>query len=289
MRLAAAIAAFAMAIAAPALAAALELKPGKQVALTAKFDGLSAKVSGDGNLKDLARALSANPRARIRIEVYMDPTDANALALSLKRAKALRVRLIALGAPKGSIYVKGLGGTKSLVPSVVEAMKARNRRALARVLAPAPPPQKRKAVTKAAAKPTPRPVAKRAAPEPAKRAPAAAAPTSTPVVAAAPPPPSAPAPAISPRGAALTLNLVYATRAVREDPARSALEQAGADLVKVAHVREPHEFDVLYVTPRTRALAQATLRRSGVGRGARLVEVDAILPPADAMLVLSGR
>ena len=285
--------------------AGVSLQEGSTVKLSTQFDGLTARIAADGNLREVAAALDANPGSRVRVEVFVDPTDPNPMGLSQARANAIKARLIALGAPRRAIQTKAYGGAKSLVPSVVEAMKAKNRRAHARVLAPSKPVAKKppRRSPPRASKTEPEPQRRHEPPPPPPQAServVAARPAATPEAAStpavavrAPPAASAPVSPADPRAATpeaprVTLHLVYGRGAGAGEPAQAALQRAGAELLNVARVRESHAYTVLYVTPRARARAHALVAESGIASGARLVEVDAILPEADAMLVLSS-
>lgn len=89
-------------------------------------------------LSDLAAVLVAYPEARLRIESHVDPTDPGPVPLSQKRAEAVVAKLRSQGVAAGQIEPKGMGGSKSLFPSFVEAMKAKNRRIEISVLTPPP-------------------------------------------------------------------------------------------------------------------------------------------------------
>lgn len=121
------------------IAVRASLKPGEQIPLASiEFDGLSAnlKEASAASLADLAAVLKAHPETRLKIESHVDPTDAAPVPLSQKRAEAVAAKLIALGAPASTVEPRGMGGSKSLFPSFVEAMKAKNRRVEIAVVTP---------------------------------------------------------------------------------------------------------------------------------------------------------
>lgn len=105
------------------------------VAFTAPTGALLAPAASQP-LADLAAVLESHPEARVRIEAHMDPTDKNPVPVSQQRADAVVAKLVSLGASPSQLEAKGLGGTKSLFPSFVEAMKMKNRRVELAVIAP---------------------------------------------------------------------------------------------------------------------------------------------------------
>lgn len=107
-------------------------------------------------LSDLAAVLQSHPEAKLRIEGHVDPTDPGPVPLSQKRADAIAAKLQTLGVPAGQIEPKGMGGSKSLFPSFVEAMKAKNRRIEIAVVAP--PSDDAVSVAVSAPTPVPTPV-----------------------------------------------------------------------------------------------------------------------------------
>ena len=124
---------------APQAALKEKMKPQAQFVL----DGIvyngprGAKLAPPSNrpLADLAAVLLSHPEARIRVEAHVDPTDPAPVPVSQKRAEAIVSKLQELGVPSGQVEPKGMGGSKSLFPSFVEAMKAKNRRVELLVLA----------------------------------------------------------------------------------------------------------------------------------------------------------
>lgn len=115
-----------------------KMKPGATFLLTGvTFPGTTTRLVPSANaiLADLGAVLAAHPEARVRIEAHVDPTDRAPVPLSQKRAEIVVARIVASGAAATQVEPKGLGGSKSLFPSFVEAMKAKNRRIEVAVLA----------------------------------------------------------------------------------------------------------------------------------------------------------
>ncbi|HVO30570.1 MAG TPA: CsgG/HfaB family protein, partial [bacterium] len=94
------------------------------------FVGLTANLAETSNtpIADFAAVLAAHPEAHVRLEAHVDPTDPAPVPLSQKRAEVVVAKLVADGASATQADPKGMGGTKALFPSFVEAMKAKNRR-----------------------------------------------------------------------------------------------------------------------------------------------------------------
>lgn len=224
------------------------------------FKGMTATLSDSARLPlvELATVLKQHPETKLRIEAFLDPTDADAEALSQQRAEAVVARLVQLGAPAATLEAKGMGGAEFLMPSIVPAMKAKNRRVQVRVLSA---PQAGSVATAA----TPRPVV--------------ATPVPTPVVAATPAPAS---------GA--TRVVIVTTRNTAAGAGAlisSALKRAGADVVRVAQVGESRPVTVVYHLPQFKAEAER-LRAASALEGASLVSVQRIDPPTSLMVVLGG-
>lgn len=254
------------ALAASATAWAERLRTEKDaIALSGvEFKGLSIQLTpaSDAVLKPLARALRAHPETRLRIEAHVDSTDPVPVPLSQRRADAVAARLKALGAPASTLVEsKGMGGAHPLFPSLVESMKAKNRRVA--ILVRVPP-----------AAPRPAPVA--AAPR------SVATPAPTPPRSVATPPP-APAMLRAPRV------VVVASGGLerRLGGARAAIAGTGARVVQTAQVQESRAFTCVYHTKEQGRQAQM-LARVLQSPGIRLVPVGAILPDADVMVVLGG-
>ncbi len=94
------------------------------------FQGQSTSVPATAKkaLADLAAVLDAHPEVKLRVEAHLDPTDPNPVPTSQKQADAIVAELKSLGVSKDAVEAKGMGGSKSIFPSFVEAMKAKNRR-----------------------------------------------------------------------------------------------------------------------------------------------------------------
>jgi hypothetical protein len=115
------------------------MKPGATFVLDGvAFTGLTTNLaeSATAPLADLAAILAAHPEAKLRVEAHVDPTDAGPVPLSQKRSEQVVAKLIANGAGATQLEPKGMGGSKTLFPSFVEAMKAKNRRVEVTVTAP---------------------------------------------------------------------------------------------------------------------------------------------------------
>jgi len=98
--------------------------------------GVALTPVASAPLSDLAAILLNHPEAKLRLEGHVDPTDAGPVPLSQKRAEAVVAKLQSLGVAAGQVEPKGMGGSKSLFPSFVEAMKAKNRRIEIAVVSP---------------------------------------------------------------------------------------------------------------------------------------------------------
>ena len=108
-----------------------KMKPQAQFVLDGvAFAGVTTTLAESANtpLADLAAVLAAHPEVHLRVEAHVDPTDAGPVPLSQKRAEQVVAKLIANGAGATQLEPKGMGGSKTLFPSFVEAMKAKNRR-----------------------------------------------------------------------------------------------------------------------------------------------------------------
>lgn len=285
---------------APALAAPPKKATGMEAKLTAnarfvlagvQFQGMTAKLSDSSRLPliQLVAVLKKHPETRLEIQAFVDATDPNALGLSQNRAKAVVARMVQLGAPKATLKAVGMGGKEALVPSIVPALKAKNRRVQVRVLTP---PGARKAVAAATPSPTRRPETR---PTPTPRATPVAittpAATPTPVAIATPAPTPVPTPALRPaadRTAARVILVTTRGTAAGTGPRVSAtLRRAGADVVRVAEVREQRPATTIYHLPEFGA--EATRLRAATGLAdATLVSVKRIDPQTGLMIVLGG-
>lgn len=117
-----------------------KLQVGEPFALeTVTFKGITTELApaATAQLTNLAAVMKAHPEVKVRVEAHVDPTDPDPVTLSGKRAEAIVSKLTAMGVPASAIEAKGMGGSKSLFPSFVEAMKAKNRRVEAIVVSPA--------------------------------------------------------------------------------------------------------------------------------------------------------
>lgn len=253
----------------PSQAALLsKMKPEARFALDGvSFTGTTSTLQPASNkvLLDLAAVVKKHPETRLKLEVFVDPTDPGAQALSDKRAEILTARLKGFGAPAGAIEAVGLAGSEVLVPSIVEAMKAKNRRVMVRVIvAPGASPARTPVVVAATPAPTPSPLVV-ATPAPT--------PIATPAVA-------------SSGGARVTLVSTRSTPRSGAGSATSALRQAGMELVRIAQVQETRPVTVVYFT----AQFQDEARRLGgaLSRSTRLVPVKRIDPRSDLLVVLGG-
>jgi outer membrane protein OmpA-like peptidoglycan-associated protein len=94
------------------------------------FAGRTAQLQRDSGLADLAVALTAAPRARLRIVGHVDAThDAEAdVRLSQAMAQAAADRLTELGVPRARILVTGLGSESPRLPNFTARGRAANRR-----------------------------------------------------------------------------------------------------------------------------------------------------------------
>ena len=118
-------------LSAPQTALLEKMKPQAQFVLDGvAFSGVTTVLadSATAPLGDVAAVLAAHPEMHLRIEAHVDPTDAGPVPLSQKRSEQVVAKLIALGAGATQVEPKGMGGSKTLFPSFVEAMKAKNRR-----------------------------------------------------------------------------------------------------------------------------------------------------------------
>lgn len=262
----------------PALAK--QLTPDARIVMTGvDFTGMTATLAPTANkpLFDLAGILKASPETRIRIEAFVDQTDPNADALSQSRAETVKARLIGLGAPAATLEAKGMGGQEPLVPSIVAAMKVKNRRVQLRVLVA--PGGARPAVAVATSRSTPAPT------------------VATPVVPAATPAPTpartavaAAAPVASPAAAGTKVTVVSTGKTSKLAPSLLAglLKKAGADVVRIAQVKESRPATVVYFTPQFRAEAQRLESAGALPRGTTLVAVKKIDPQTSVMIVLGS-
>ena len=267
------------ALAAPGMKGKLT-KDARFVLTGVDFQGMTATLTGGSRLAlaQLVPVLKQHPETRLVIEAFVDPTDPNAQALSQQRADAVVARLVQLGAPAATLEAKGLGGTEVLVPSIVAAMKAKNRRIQVRVVVPPG------SGTAGAATPARTPVVAVATPAPTPRV--VATPAPTPIAIATPAP--TPEPARPP--AAGTRVIVVSTRgtAAGTAPVVSAtLRRAGADVVRMAEVREMRPATTIYHLPEH--AAEASRLRSAAGlANASLVSVKRIDPQTSLMIVLGS-
>ena len=257
-----------------------QLVPDARIVMTGvDFTGMTATLAPTANkpLFDLAGVLKASPETRIRIEAFLDQTDANAEEISQARADAVKARLIGLGAPAATLEAKGMGGQEPLVPSIVAAMKVKNRRVQIRVLV-APGGKTAPAV---AAHPTPEPTRTPivAAPTPA--------PTTTPALAVATPAPT-PVPAQGKTGTRVTVVSTRETSRMAPSLLTGLLKKAGADVVRIAQVKESRPATVVYFTPDFRAEAQRLGAAAALPRDTALVAVKRIDPQTSVMIVMGS-
>lgn len=266
------------ALAAKGMKAKLE-KDARFVLTGVEFQGMTATLTGGSRLAlvPLVPILKQHPETRLVIEAFVDPTDPNAQALSDQRAAAVVARLIQLGAPRATLEAKGLGGTEVLVPSIVAAMKAKNRRIQVRVVVPP-------GAVKVAATPARTPVVAVVTPRPTPRVVATPAPTPR-VIATPAPTPEPPRPA-----SAGTRVIVVSTRGTAAGAApvvTATLRRAGAEVVRIAEVRETRPATTIYHLPELAAEASRLRAAAGL-RSATLVSVKRIDPQTSLMIVLGS-
>jgi OOP family OmpA-OmpF porin len=86
--------------------------------------------SSKASLDDLSRALIAQPRLRVYIEVHSDSMGSSSynLVLSQKRAEAIVAYLVGYGVPASQVEAKGMGETVPINPGTTAAALAENRR-----------------------------------------------------------------------------------------------------------------------------------------------------------------
>lgn len=95
------------------------------------FDSSVITDTADATLRQFAQSFQQSPRSRAAITAHTDRSgspDYNA-ALSLRRAEALKARLVALGVPDTAIATSGKGETQPLVETGDGVKEPQNRRA----------------------------------------------------------------------------------------------------------------------------------------------------------------
>ncbi|MBX5461214.1 MAG: OmpA family protein, partial [Steroidobacteraceae bacterium] len=87
-------------------------------------------------LDDLARDLKKYPNLRIELQGHTDSSgeDAYNLALSQRRADAVRAHLISQGVPANQLVARGYGETQPIDDNSTSQGRARNRRVVVLVL-----------------------------------------------------------------------------------------------------------------------------------------------------------
>ncbi len=88
------------------------------------------KRESESALTEIAKLLTLNPALKLRIEGHTDNVGkaADNLALSKKRAEAVKRWLVAKSIAEGRMEAAGLGDTKSVAANVTEEGRAKNRR-----------------------------------------------------------------------------------------------------------------------------------------------------------------
>ena len=81
-------------------------------------------------LENIAQALKAQDRSRITVQVYTDSLGSvdEAIALSLRRAKAVRQYLVQFGVPAAHLKAEGLGPANPLADDATAEGRSQNRR-----------------------------------------------------------------------------------------------------------------------------------------------------------------
>ncbi len=94
------------------------------------FEGRTAQLGKDAGLADLAKAMGAAPKVKIRIEGFVDPGSGpnEDTRLSMAMAQSAGRRLAELGVPKERISWAGRGATRPMLPNFTIRGRAANRR-----------------------------------------------------------------------------------------------------------------------------------------------------------------
>jgi outer membrane protein OmpA-like peptidoglycan-associated protein len=94
------------------------------------FAGRSGRLEREEGLADLARALSAKPAVRIRLEGFVDASKdgRSDLRVSMELARAAGLRLIQLGVRRDRVTWAGRGGEAPIAPNFSARGRASNRR-----------------------------------------------------------------------------------------------------------------------------------------------------------------
>ena len=203
-------------------------------------------------LSDLAAVLLNHPEAKLRIEGHVDPTDAGPVPLSQKRAEAVVAKLQSLGVVAGQVEPKGMGGSKSLFPSFVEAMKAKNRRIEIAVISP---PTDDAAV-------------------------AVATPAGTPAA----------TPVATPAGTANARVKVLASKGKSAQAVKLAneLKQAGTKITTIANVPEARTATLIYFTAPFEKEAQKLAKQIPVPGGAKMTAYKTLGAGVDIVIVVGS-
>ena len=107
------------------------LKQGERFVLDeVEFAGRTTVLVQEDGIGDLARAMEAVPKARVRIEVFVDATGNKQSDASASMAQAMAVvrRLVALGVARDRIAQVAKGGKDPVTPSFTAKGRAANRR-----------------------------------------------------------------------------------------------------------------------------------------------------------------
>jgi outer membrane protein OmpA-like peptidoglycan-associated protein len=95
-----------------------------------EFAGRTAVLEQEAGVEDLARAMTAVPRARIRIEVFVDATSSAKKDASDSMAQAMTVvrKLVSHGIARDRIAQVAKGGKEPVAPNMTAKGRAANRR-----------------------------------------------------------------------------------------------------------------------------------------------------------------
>ena len=120
-----------------------ELRPiGSTYIVFFDWDSSTLSAQGLNTIKQVTAAFKANPGARISVSGYTDTAtdEKTALALTARRASAVRDALVRDGVPSESISAQGYGSQKPLVPTGPGVREPQNRRVEITLMEPASPP-----------------------------------------------------------------------------------------------------------------------------------------------------
>jgi outer membrane protein OmpA-like peptidoglycan-associated protein len=103
---------------------------GRVAAEDVTFAGRTAELQRDAGLADLAAALAAAPRVKVRVEAFVDTTSSpeGDAKLSAAMAQAALHRLVQLGVARDRLSWAGRGGESPILPNFTARGRAANRR-----------------------------------------------------------------------------------------------------------------------------------------------------------------